>query len=355
MLTHTSKNLKPRSCAYRERYRRFSHHHLNAFTSVPDSCKTPRNTQFIECPVTSQQLYEHDECRRALIQADPADELHCHEEASDSPNRPLGNSLVRSRLMTPGTVARSTLKLLMMLVFMCTLGASISNDAALAASTTSTSNPVSGLLSFILHLDKHMSAMIQQHGQAVYAILFAIVFCETGLVLTPFLPGDSLLFAAGAFAGMGQLQVGTLMVVFITAAILGDAVNYAIGSNLGRWAIDKGFIKQEYITKTEKFYAKYGGKTVVLARFVPIIRTFAPFVAGVGSMVYSKFALYNVLGALVWAVLFVVGGFFFGNLPFVQKNFTAVVLGIVVVSVVPVILEIVAAQKEQQQQQQQQK
>lgn len=200
-------------------------------------------------------------------------------------------------------------------------------------------------LSFILHLDKHMSAMIQQHGTATYAILWTIVFCETGLVLTPFLPGDSLLFAAGAFAGMGQLNISLLFAVFLTSAVLGDAVNYAIGNKLGRWALDKQLLKQQYIAQTEAFYSKYGGKTVVLARFVPIVRTFAPFVAGIGSMAYSRFAMYNVVGALIWTVLFCGAGYFFGNLPVVQHNFTLVVLGIVAVSVLPVVLEVMAARK----------
>jgi len=218
--------------------------------------------------------------------------------------------------------------------------------AAQAASSGSGDSLVKTAISFILHLDKHLSAMIQQHGTTTYAILWTIVFCETGLVLTPFLPGDSLLFAAGAFAGMGQLNVAVLFAVFMSSAVLGDAVNYGIGSKLGSWALERNLLKQQYIAQTEKFYAKYGGKTVVLARFVPIVRTFAPFVAGIGSMAYSQFALYNVLGALIWTVLFVGAGFFFGNLPVVQHNFTLVVLGIVAVSVVPVILEVLAARRE---------
>jgi len=219
---------------------------------------------------------------------------------------------------------------------------------AAAAAAPGTENALSTVLSFILHLDKHLSAMIEQHGQATYAILFAIVFAETGLVVTPFLPGDSLLFAAGAFAGMGKLDLATLMVVFLVSAILGDAVNYAVGNRLGTWAVDRGLVKREYIDKTEKFYTKYGGKTVVLARFIPIVRTFAPFVAGVGSMPYKQFAMYNVGGAILWTVLFVGAGFFFGNLPFVQKNFTLVVLAIVAVSVVPVIIELINARREAQ-------
>lgn len=202
-------------------------------------------------------------------------------------------------------------------------------------------------MSFILHLDKHLAALIQQHGpNSVYGLLFAIVFAETGLVLTPFLPGDSLLFAAGAFAGMGQLDVAILSAVFIVAAIIGDAVNYAVGAKVGKAAVSRGIVSPEHIKKTEKFYDKYGGKTVVLARFVPIVRTFAPFVAGIGSMPYGRFAAYNVGGALLWTFLFVGAGFFFGNLPFVRKNFTLVVLGIVAVSVVPVIYELMAARAE---------
>lgn len=145
---------------------------------------------------------------------------------------------------------------------------------------------------------------------------------------------------------MGQLNVLYLILIFLSSAILGDALNYLIGSKLGKWAISKGIVSSSYIAKTEKFYAKYGGKTVVLARFVPIIRTFAPFVAGVGSMPYDKFAFYNIAGALIWVGLFVGGGFLFGGLPFVQKNFTLVVLGIVAVSIIPVILEVVQARKE---------
>lgn len=215
----------------------------------------------------------------------------------------------------------------------------------MASLTGESQSIVSSLISFILHLDKHLSAMIAQHGQMTYIILWTIVFCETGLVLTPFLPGDSLLFAAGAFAGLGKLNFTLLMGVFITSAVIGDAVNYAIGKNFGKWALGKKLIKEKYLTQTAQFYAKYGGKTVVLARFVPIVRTFAPFVAGMGSMTYSSFAFYNVFGAVLWSVLFVGAGFFFGNMPVVQHNFTLVILGIVVVSVIPVILEVINARK----------
>ncbi|GFR45275.1 hypothetical protein Agub_g6382, partial [Astrephomene gubernaculifera] len=241
-----------------------------------------------------------------------------------------------------GSVARTAC---LVVAAMCLAGAL--PGAASAAAAAAGSNPVSGLLSFILHLDKHLAALIAQHGPtSVYGLLFGIVFAETGLVLTPFLPGDSLLFAAGAFAGMGQLDVAVLCAVFIVAAILGDALNYAVGAKIGKAAVDRGIVSQEHIAKTEKFYDKYGGKTVVLARFVPIVRTFAPFVAGIGSMPYGKFAWYNVAGALLWTFLFVGAGFFFGNLPFVRHNFTLVVLGIVAVSVVPVVYEIWAARRE---------
>lgn len=204
-----------------------------------------------------------------------------------------------------------------------------------------------GLVEFILHLDEKLGAIIAQHGTATYAILFAIVFCETGLVLTPFLPGDSLLFASGAFAGLKKLNIFYLLATFISSAILGDAANYAIGSWLGEKAIDSGVVSKKAITKTEKFYEKYGGKTIVLARFVPIVRTFAPFVAGISKMAYQKFAAYNVFGAIVWTLLFTGVGFFFGNLPFVEKNFSAVVLGIVAVSVLPVVFEVIAARREE--------
>ena len=200
--------------------------------------------------------------------------------------------------------------------------------------------------SWVLHLDKHMSALIAAYGAWTYALLFGIVFCETGLVVTPFLPGDSLLFAVGAFCALGALNVWLATGLLFVAAVLGDAVNYGIGAWMGTRAIESGVIKPEYVAKTEKFYEKYGGKTVVLARFVPIVRTFAPFIAGVGSMRYSKFAWYNVLGGAIWTGLFIGMGYLFGNLPFVQHNFTLVVLAIVAVSVVPIVYEIAAAKGE---------
>jgi membrane-associated protein len=197
----------------------------------------------------------------------------------------------------------------------------------------------------VLHLDKVLADLVTAWGPATYAALFGIVFAETGLVITPFLPGDSLLFATGALAAMGRLDVVALAATFIAAATLGDAVNYAIGSTLGSKALHSSLIKPDHVAKTRDFYAKYGGKTVVLARFVPIVRTFAPFVAGVGSMPYGQFALYNVAGAVLWTAVCVGAGFAFGNVPAVQENFGALVLGIVAVSLLPVAYEVWAARK----------
>lgn len=202
-----------------------------------------------------------------------------------------------------------------------------------------------GFLDFFLHLDTHLSAIIAKYGTMTYAVLFGIVFCETGLVLTPLLPGDSLLFAAGAMAGLGKLNISYLFAVFIIAAILGDAVNYAIGSWLGQKAVESKFISKSAIEETEAFYEKHGGKTIVLARFVPIVRTFAPFVAGASHMAYRAFAAYNVGGAILWTVLFCGAGYYFGNLPFVEKNFSIVVLAIVVVSILPTLFEVIAARR----------
>jgi len=208
--------------------------------------------------------------------------------------------------------------------------------------------PIKRALQFVLHLDKELAAITAKYGTATYAILWGIVFAETGLVITPFLPGDSLLFACGALCALRSLNLGLTCATFLTAAILGDAVNYAIGNKVGPKAFeaDTFFLKKKNLKKTQDYYAKYGGKTIVLARFVPIVRTFAPFVAGVGSMDYSKFALYNVFGGIIWTVLFTGAGFVFGNIPVVQHNFTLVVLGIVAVSVVPVIYEVIQAGKE---------
>jgi membrane-associated protein len=203
------------------------------------------------------------------------------------------------------------------------------------------------LVDFILHIDIHLAELIARYGTGTLVLLFLIVFAETGLVVTPFLPGDSLLFAAGAFAARGALDIGLLVPILLVAAILGDTVNYWIGHKIGRRAFSGKipFIKQEYLQRTESFYERHGGKTIILARFVPIIRTFAPFVAGIGTMSYARFVVYNVVGAVLWVVLFTVGGYFFGNLPMVQRNFKLVILAIIVVSVMPIVVEFVRARR----------
>lgn len=203
-------------------------------------------------------------------------------------------------------------------------------------------------LDFFLHLDRHLTEVTAQYGTWTYVILFLIVFAETGLVVTPFLPGDSLLFAAGAIAALGGLDVRLLVGLLIVAAILGDTVNYWVGARIGRRAFSGQvpFIKQEYLQRTERFYEKHGGKTIILARFIPIIRTFAPFVAGVGVMDYRRFLLYNVTGGIAWVTIFTLGGYLFGNLPIVKQNFSLVVLAIIIISVIPLALEVVRARRE---------
>lgn len=203
-------------------------------------------------------------------------------------------------------------------------------------------NILSSLLSFVLHLDTHLAEIIQNYGVLSYLFLFLIVFAETGLIVLPFLPGDSLLFAAGALSALGSLNYFGVMVLLMLAAILGDTANYWIGHFFGRKIVDNPritLINQEHIDKTEAFYRKHGGKTIVLARFIPIIRTFAPFVAGVGKMDYGTFFFYNVIGGIVWVGSFTTAGYFFGNLPFVKDHFSLMVLAIVAISVVPVIIE----------------
>jgi len=192
-----------------------------------------------------------------------------------------------------------------------------------------------------VHLDEHLNSVIQQYGVWTYLILFAIIFCETGLVVTPILPGDSLLFAAGTFAASGSLELTWLLGLLTVAAIGGDALNYAIGHYLGPKVLsgNRRFLKREYLERTQRFYEKYGGKTIILARFVPIIRTFAPFLAGVGEMSYLRFASYNVVGALLWIGLFTLGGYFFGNIAIVKENFPLVIVAIVVISVLPPVVE----------------
>lgn len=204
------------------------------------------------------------------------------------------------------------------------------------------------VLDLLLHLDRHLTDITAQYGTWTYAILFLIVFAETGLVVTPILPGDSLLFAAGAIAALGGLDVTVVVFLLIVAAILGDTVNYWIGARIGRRAFkgDIRFIKQEYLVRTERFYEKHGGKTIILARFVPIIRTFAPFVAGIGVMEYRRFLIYNVVGGVVWVTLFTLGGYYFGNLPLVKQNFSLVVLAIIILSVLPIVIEFIKARRE---------
>ena len=194
----------------------------------------------------------------------------------------------------------------------------------------------------LLHLDKYINVVIQDYGQWTYLILFLIVFCETGLVVTPFLPGDSLLFVAGAFAALGSLNLVWVLVLLSVAAILGDTINYWVGNYIGPKVFqmqNSRIFKKEYLDRTHQFYEKYGPITIVIGRFVPIIRTFAPFLAGVGSMTYGKFLIYNVVGGLLWIFSFTLGGYFFGNLPFVKKNFTFVIFAIIIISVMPTVIE----------------
>ncbi len=205
------------------------------------------------------------------------------------------------------------------------------------------------LVSFVLHIDHHLDMLIQNYGSWTHALLFLIVFCETGLVITPFLPGDSLLFAVGAFAARGSLDLGLCIVLLIVAAILGDTVNYAIGKKVGPKIFqrdDVRFLKREHLMRAHQFYEKYGGKAIILARFVPIVRTFAPFVAGIGTMTYTKFVAYNVVGGVVWVLIFVLGGYWFGNMEVVRKNFTLVILAIIVLSILPAVWEVWRARRE---------
>ncbi len=193
-------------------------------------------------------------------------------------------------------------------------------------------------LEIMLHLDKHLAGLVAQYGAWVYAILFVIVFCETGLIVLPFLPGDSLLFVAGALAAAGGMHIGLLVVLLIVAAVLGDAVNYAAGAWFGprvfRWENSR-FFNRAAFDRTHGFYEKHGGKTVIIARFMPLIRTFAPFVAGVGQMSYARFAMFNVTGAVLWVTSLSLAGYWFGNLPWVKDNLTLVILAIIAISLAP--------------------
>jgi membrane-associated protein len=197
------------------------------------------------------------------------------------------------------------------------------------------------LIDVFLHLDRHLADVVRDYGAWTNTLLFAIVFCETGLVVTPFLPGDSLLFTAGALAALGNLNVALVFLLLSLAAVLGDSANYAIGKKIGPRAFDGSvkFLKQEHLRKTEAFYEKHGKKTIILARFVPIVRTFAPFVAGVGSMTYGTFLAYNVVGGVAWVAICVFSGYFFGNVPIVKRNFSLVVLAIIGISTLPLLLE----------------
>ncbi len=204
------------------------------------------------------------------------------------------------------------------------------------------------LIDLFLHLDKHLSEIISQYGIWTYGILFVVIFIETGLVVTPFLPGDSLLFAAGTFASLGALNIYVLIGLLTVAAIAGDTVNYWIGHRIGSRAYtgEVKWIKKEYMERTHAFFEKHGGKTIFLARFVPIIRTFAPFVAGVSRMTYGHFISYNIFGGLVWVPLFTLAGYFFGNIPFVKHNFSIVILAIIVISLLPAVYEGLKARQE---------
>jgi membrane-associated protein len=197
-------------------------------------------------------------------------------------------------------------------------------------------------IDFFIHLDIHLAEMIQNFGGWTYFIIFIIIFCETGLVVTPILPGDSLLFGLGTFAALGALEIEWLLILLSIAAVSGNMVNYAIGYFVGPKIFQKGnvrFLNKAYLDRTHQFYEKHGGKTIVIARFLPIIRTFAPFVAGIGKMTYSRFFLYNVLGSISWVAIFVLGGYYFGNLPAVKNNFTIVVFAIIIISMLPVVIE----------------
>jgi membrane-associated protein len=198
------------------------------------------------------------------------------------------------------------------------------------------------LIDIFLHIDKHLSEIIQNYGLWTYLIMFTIIFLETGLVVTPFLPGDSLLFAAGTFAALGALDLMWLFLFLSIAAVAGDTVNYWIGAYVGPKVFRKDkvrFLNTEYLDRTHKFYEKYGGKTIIIARFVPIIRTFAPFVAGIGSMTYWRFISYNVVGGIAWIVLCTLAGYYFGNLPMVKENFSLVILAIIIISILPGVIE----------------
>ncbi|NLI91547.1 MAG: DedA family protein [Peptococcaceae bacterium] len=203
---------------------------------------------------------------------------------------------------------------------------------------------ISQAIDFVLHIDKYMDMIIQAYGFWSYFLLFFIIFIETGLVVTPFLPGDSLIFAAGTFAAIGSFNVSLLFILLTLAAILGNTVNYFIGRKIGMQIYQKKnvrFIKKRYLDETQAFYHKHGGKTIIITRFIPIIRTFAPFVAGIGNMNFAKFAFYNIIGGVSWVGLFTLLGYYFGNLPSVKSNFTFVIFAIIIISVMPGVIGVV--------------
>lgn len=202
-------------------------------------------------------------------------------------------------------------------------------------------NIITQFLNVVLHLDKYLNIIVQNYGVWTYALLFVLIFCETGLVVTPFLPGDSVIFATGALAVTGSLKLYSLFAIFFTAAVIGDTVNYFIGQKIGNGILEKKdvkFINKKYLEKAHTFYEKHGSATIVLGRFIPIIRTFVPFVAGLGEMKYSTFIIYNILGGFLWVVLFLFGGYFFGNIPFIKNHFSLVLIAIIVISVMPAVI-----------------
>ncbi len=197
------------------------------------------------------------------------------------------------------------------------------------------------LIDYILHVDRHLEVFAQNYGTLIYVLLFAIVFCETGLVVTPFLPGDSLLFAVGALAAPGLLRLEIVIPLLLVAAILGDNFNYWIGRKAGTWIVQQRWFRRDYLERTEQFFARHGGKAIILARFVPIVRTFAPFTAGFGGMNAKRFLFFNVTGAVVWVLSFTIAGYFLGSIPIIKENLKLVFLLIIVISVLPIVYEVV--------------
>jgi membrane-associated protein len=209
---------------------------------------------------------------------------------------------------------------------------------------------ITQLMDFVIHIDRHLAEIIQNYGTWAYLILFIIIFCETGLVVTPFLPGDSMLFVVGALCTTGALNINLAILLLIIAAVVGNTLNYFIGKMIGERIMESRknrFVKKEYIGKAQAFYDKYGGKAIFLSRFLPILRTFAPFVAGIGKMSFDKFSMYNIAGAAAWVLVFMLGGFFFGNIPIVKENLTYVIFGIIFVSLLPAVITGLKVKKEE--------